>query len=107
MCPISNGKNIIGRLRSVWRGLIESKGLSAEFAYRIDKLVLRLDVVVDKVFVKTVKARNMLSECEQITVLLKSELNRSQNKALALLTRLEDRIEHLVSETHAFRVKAG
>lgn len=107
MCPISNGKNIIGRLRSVWRGIIAAKGLSGELAYRMDKLVLRLDVIVDKVFVKTVKAQNMLSECETITVQFTSELDKSQKNALVLLTLLEDRMEHLVSETHAFRVKAG
>lgn len=107
MSSISNGKNLVKQLRSLWRGILAAKGLNGEFAYRFDKLILRLDVIVDKIFIKTVKAQNMLSECEKITMQIKSELDNSQNKALALMTRLEDQMEHLVSETHAFRVKAG
>jgi hypothetical protein len=107
MCPISNGKSIIGQLESVWREMITAKGLTGELAYRIEKLIQRLDVTVDKIFVKTVKARNILIECETLTEQFKSELNKPHDKALLLLTRLEDHIDGLVKETHAFRIKAG
>jgi hypothetical protein len=107
MCSISNGKNIIRRLGSVWREIIAAKGLTGELAYRIEKLIQRLDVIVDKIFVKTVKANNILLECETLTKQFKSELDKPHNKTLLLLTRLEDQIDGLVSETLAFRVKAG
>jgi hypothetical protein len=107
MRPISNGKNIIGQLASVWREVIDAKALTGELAYRVEKLIQRLDVIVDKIFVKTVKAHNILFECESLTEQFKSELNKPHDRALLLLTRLEDKIDGLVRETHAFRVKAG
>ena len=107
MPSISNSKNIIGRLESIWRQIIAAKELTGELAYRIEKLILRLDVVVDKIFVKTVKAHNILSECERLTEQFKFELTQPHDKALLLLTRLEDHIDGLVKETHAFRIKAG
>jgi hypothetical protein len=107
MCSISNGKEIIGRLESVWREIIAAKGLTGEFTYRIEKLIQRLDVIVDKIFVKTVKANNILIDCETLTEQFKSELHQPHNHTLMLLTRLEDQVEGLVKETLAFRVKAG
>jgi len=107
MGSISNSKNIIGRLELVWRQIIAAKEPTGELAYRIEKLILRLDVIVDKIFIKTVKAHNILFECERLTEQFTSELAQPQDKALLLLTRLEEHIDGLVKETHAFRIKAG
>ncbi len=107
MCSISNGKNIIGQLVSVWREIIAAKELPGEFAYRFEKLILRLDVIVDKIFVKTVKAHQILSDCEKLSEQIRSELHPPHDRALLLLTRLEGHIEDLVKETLAFRIKAG
>ncbi|MFZ1985581.1 MAG: hypothetical protein WAU91_14280 [Desulfatitalea sp.] len=107
MFTISKGKITIGQLASVWREIIAAKKLSGEVSYRIEKLILRLDVIVDKIFVKTVKAHNILFECEKLTEQFQSELNRPNNELLLLLTRLEMQIDGLVKETHAFRIKAG
>jgi hypothetical protein len=104
---ISNGKIISGKLSSGWRQFAAAKGLTVEFSYRLDKLALRLDSIADKVYLKTVKAHNILSECEQLTAQFKSELNHSPKIALSLLTRLESRMDNLVTNTHEFRIKAG
>lgn len=107
MASISKGKNIVTRLNSRWREFIAAKGLSGEFAYRLEKLALRLDTIADKIFMKTVKAHEILAECEQFTEQLKAELGKSHRTALRLLTRIEAHMDDLVKQTHEFRIKAG
>jgi len=107
MCPISNGKGVIQQLDSIWRDIISAHGASREIIYRIEKLILRLDVVVDKIFIKTVKAHHILLECINLTEQFRSELNSRRNQVYVLLTRLELSVDDLVRKTHEFRVKAG
>ena len=107
MSSISKGKMIIAQLNSIWCEFIAAKGLSGEFAYRLEKLGLKLDTIADKIFVKTVKAHDILFECEKLTNQFKSALGTSDNTALLLLTRLERHVEDLVKQTHEFRIKAG
>jgi hypothetical protein len=101
------GKNDIERLDSIWRDMIAANGLTRELAYRIEKLILRLDSIVDKIFVKTVKAHDILLECEQMTEQFKLELNKQPDKTLQILTQIEVQVDDLVKKTHAFRIKAG
>jgi hypothetical protein len=107
MCELSNGKNMIVRLDSKLWDIIAANGLSSEIIYRIQKLMLRLDVIVDKLFIKTVKAQECLLKCLQLTEQLKSEIDNRHDTALLLLTRLESQIDDLVKKTHDFRIKAG
>jgi hypothetical protein len=107
MHKLSNGKNFLVRLDSSWRSIVAANRLTGEFVYRIEKLLLRLDVVADKIFIKTVKAHEILLECVQLTEQFKSELNKRHDSALLLLTRLESCIDDLVKKTHEFRIKAG
>jgi hypothetical protein len=107
MAKLSTGKNNIERLDTVWRNMIAANGLTEELAYRLEKLILRLDSIADKIFIKTVKAQDILFECEQLSEKFKSELNEPQTKPLAVLTRIETQVEDLVKKTHAFRIKAG
>lgn len=107
MAKLSTGKNNIDRLDTVWRDMIANNGLTEELAYRLEKLILRLDSIADKIFIKTVKAQDILLECEQLSERFKSGLNKQQNDTLILLTRIEDQVEDLVKKTHAFRIKAG
>jgi hypothetical protein len=107
MANLSTGKNNIERLDSVWRDMIAANGLTKELAYRLEKLILRLDSIADKIFIKTVKAQDILFECEQLSEKFKSELNEPAKKPLAVLTRIEAQVEDLVKKTHAFRIKAG
>lgn len=94
-------------LNSVWRGYIAAKALSGELAYRLEKLSMRLDTISGKIFMKTVKAHDILYECEQLTVQLQSELGKSHHKSLRLLTTLEAHMDDLDRQTHEFRIKAG
>ena len=87
--------------------MVAANGLTQEFSYRIEKLISRLAVIVDKIFIKTVKAYGILFECLQLTEQLKTELYGHHEHALLLLTRMEDQIDDLVKKTHDFRIKAG
>jgi hypothetical protein len=107
MSSLSNGKRVIGRLDTLWREIITGSGATREIDYRMKKLISRLDVVVDKIFIKTVKAHDMLRDCIQLTEQFRAELTKPNNTAFMLLTRLETRIDDLVRKTHEFRVKAG
>lgn len=107
MVSISNGKNSVQELCSIWRQIVAAKGLTAEYAYRVEKLALKLDSIADKLFIKTVKAHQVLHECRQLTEQFTSELPRSDETALRRLTSLELCLDDLVKTTHEFRIKAG
>lgn len=107
MASISNAKIISKELRSTWRHIATTKGLTVEFSYRLDKLGQRLDSIADKIFMKTVKAHDILAECAQLTGQFKSELDKSHDMALRLLTQIEGFMDCLVKDTHEFRIKAG
>jgi hypothetical protein len=107
MYLLSNAKGAMTHLNSLWRDIITARVPTREMSYRIKKLTVRLNVVEDKLFVKTVKAHAILSECVQLTEQFRSTVNENQEAALRVLTRLEDRVDHLVRKTHEFRIKAG
>ena len=109
MSSFSNGKNTIRKLKAIWCEIIAAGTPAAEIEYRIKKLIFRLDVITDKIFIKTVKAQEMLRECIRLTEQFQATATTGPEAtaALVLLTRLEDHVEVLVKETHEFRVKAG
>lgn len=107
MPSLSNGINVGRVLNATWREIVAKGELTRETGYRIRKLSLRLDVVGDKIFIKTVKARDMLMECLQLTEQIRSELDQRSGTNFKLLTRLEGRMDELVRKTYEFRVKAG
>lgn len=107
MSSLSNGKHVIQRLHAIWREIMANGEPTREIGYRLQKLSLRLDVVVDKIFIKTVKASDMLMECMQLTEQFQAELDRHARTDFRLLTRLERRLDELVRKTFEFRVKAG
>jgi hypothetical protein len=107
MSLISNGKFVSKELRSVWRQVAAAEGLTVEFSYRLDKLSQRLDSIADKIFIKTVKAHDILSECAQLTGQFTSELDISHDVALRLLTQIEGHMDRLEKDTYEFRIKAG
>jgi hypothetical protein len=108
MHPLSNGKEAIRRLVSLWQAIITQSGSTREIGYRMAKLISRLDVVVDKMFTKTVKAHEMLHDCIVLTEQFQAErIHAKGTRALVLLTRLESCVDDLVKKTHEFRVKAG
>ena len=91
----------------MWRRIAATRGLTVEFSYRLDKLCQRLDAIAGKIFLKTVKAHDILTECAQLTGQFKSELEKSHDLALRLLTQIEGLIERLEKDTYEFRIKAG
>jgi hypothetical protein len=107
MALISNAKIVSRELGSVWRNITATKGLTVEFSYRVDKLSQRLDSIADKIFMKTVKAHDILSICAQLTGQFTSELDKSHDVALRLLTQIEGHMDRLEKDTYEFRIKAG
>ena len=107
MALISNAKIVSRELGSVWRRIADTKGMMVEFSYRLVKLSQRLDSIADKIFMKTVKAHDILTECAQLTGQFKSELDKSHDMALRLLTQIEGRMDRLEKDTYEFRIKAG
>lgn len=107
MSLISKRKIVSKALGSDWCQIAATKGLTAEFSYRLDKLSQRLDSIADKIFMKTVKAHDLLTECGQLTGQLKAEMDKSHDAALRVLTQIEGIMGRLEKDTHEFRVKAG
>jgi hypothetical protein len=107
MSLISNRKIVSKELGAVWCQIAATKGLTVECSYRLDKLSQRLDSIADKIFMKTVKAHDLLAECARLTGQFKSELDKSHDAALRVLTQIEGLMDRLVKDTHEFRVKAG
>lgn len=107
MSLIPNGKISTKELGPAWRQVAAIEGLTVEFSYRFDKLSQRLDAIADKIFMKTVKAHDILSECARLTGQFTSELDKSHDVALRLLTQIESHVHRLEKETYEFRIKAG
>lgn len=107
MCSILNEKGAIPQLNASLRNIVAKKGPTYEMVYRIEKLILRLDAMADKIFIKTVKAQAILLECVRLTEQFRSNLYERQNLAFFKLTRIEDLIDELVKKTYEFRIKAG
>lgn len=98
---------LITRLYRLWETIIDAQAAKPEIAYRVGKLIHKLDTIADKMFVKTVKAQNMLDACGQMTQQLTPQLDPLKDGAFHLLTELETHFDELVTLTHEFRVKAG
>ena len=107
MSASANSKDVIGRLYLLWETTHDIIELPAEIAYRVDKLTQLLDAISDKMFLKTVKARQMLFDCEQLTQQLISCTVPTDSRTYFLLTKLESHFDQLVTKTYAFRIKAG
>jgi hypothetical protein len=87
--------------------MAKSDCLHPEIAYRIEKLIQRMEPLADKIFFKTVKAHELLAECRHKTQALQQQLDSGGDKVFLLLTRLELTFEDLLRKTYAFRIKAG
>ena len=74
------------------------KHLHPEIAYRIEKLVHRIVPLTDKVFLKTVEARQLLMECGEKTTLLQNQIESNGNDAFRVLTNLEKTIRVFVDK---------
>lgn len=107
MDTMANWKSAIAYLNSTWRECTPAGNPSGEMAYRLEKLSRRLDVVADKLFIKTVKSMEILRRCARLTDQLHAAIDTQPDNAFVLVTRIEACIDDLVRKTHEFRVKAG
>lgn len=101
------GKAQAQNLQEIWDSMVRIEHLHPEIAYRMEKLIHRMAPLADKIFFKTVKARQLLSECRQETYVLYKQLESDGDNAFLLLTNLEKTFEDLLKKTYEFRVKAG
>lgn len=90
-----------------WQSLMEHERLSCEAEYRIRKLVDRTTPLVDKMFLKTVKGQELISQCAEKTQALRAQIGVPGDGLYQSLTALEECYEELLKKTYEFRVKAG
>ena len=102
-----SGKNKALELQALWKSMIETKHLHPEIAYRVGKLADRMVPLADKIFLKTVRARQLLLECGEKTALLQTRIESNENDTFLVLTNLEKTFEYLLTKTYEFRIKAG
>jgi hypothetical protein len=107
MNDVLSDKTEAQKLRDNWESIVQLKRLHPEIKYRIEKLVHRIAPLSDKMFLKTVKAHQLLVECREKTAALKNQIESDGNNAFYLLTNLEKTFEDLVKKTYEFRIKAG
>jgi hypothetical protein len=107
MSDIGSGKIKARELQDIWMSMVQMKRLHPEIAYRIEKLVHRIAPLADKIFLKTVKARELLVECREKTVSLQNQIDSHGNNVFYVLTNLEKTFEYLLTKTYEFRIKAG
>ena len=87
--------------------VVQMESLHPEIAYRMEKLAHRIAPLADKVFLKTIKARELLMECKEKTAALQNQIESHGNNAFYVLTNLEKTFEDLLTKTYKFRIKAG
>ena len=107
MNDIGSGKIKAQELQDIWMSMVQMKRLHPEIAYRMEKLVHRLAPLTDKIFLKTVRAHQLLMECREKTVELQNQIESHGNNTFQVLTDLEKTFEYLLTKTYEFRVKAG
>lgn len=83
------------------------EGLSPEVEYRIRKLIDRTVPLTEKMFVKTLKGRELICRCIAETHEVKRALESDDEIVYLALTDLERTYEDLLRKTYDFRVKAG
>jgi hypothetical protein len=101
------GKGLSTKLCQSWQRIQIALTDQNELKYRFQKLVYKMDAVYDKVFLKTVHARQILESCLHLTEQIEARIAGNRETPFILLTDLEKRIDDLVRKTHAFRIKAG
>ena len=107
MKDLLSGKMQALELQDSWESMVQMERLHPEIAYRIEKLAHRIAPLADKVFLKTVKARELLIKCREKTAALQNQIESEGNYAFYLLTNIEKTFEELLSKTYDFRIKAG
>ncbi len=103
----NNPKILAAELRARWENILAEKGLSEELSYRFEKLDRRLEPILDKMYLKTVKGREMLKLCGEKTDSVREAIRSGGDDLYLALTDLEKTCEVLLKKTCEFRIKAG
>jgi len=90
-----------------WTNLLESDDIPPEPEYRIRKLIDRSGPLAEKIFLKTARGREMISECAEKTRLFQGQLESGDDRLYKALTELETTYYDLLKTAYEFRVKAG
>ncbi len=107
MTTLMSGKESALELCSLWERIIRQEDLSTEARYRIRRLIDRTLPLVDKMFVKTVKGREMITRCADITRGIQDDVRSDHERLYSHLTHLETVYDDFLRKTYEFRVKAG
>lgn len=101
------GKGLNTKLCQSWQRIQRALTDQSELNYRFQKLVYKMDAVYDKIFIKTVYARQIMESCLHLTEQIEAHIAGNHETPFILLTDLEKRIDDLIRKTHSFRIKAG
>jgi hypothetical protein len=101
------GEVTIPRLTLGWKSLLHLDGISAESKYRISRLIERAVPLAGKMFVKTIKGKEMMKQCAEKTRVVRDQIESRGEHIYAALTELEKVYEEFLKLVYEFRVKAG
>lgn len=107
MAISASGKALLQELLAAWDDLQRRLDPASEVAYRFHRLSQTLAPLADRLYLKTVKGRELLWDCQRQTATLKEHLATLEPDFFRRLTALEDAVARLQREVHEFRVKAG
>ena len=107
MSELLSGKIQVQNLQETWDSMLNMENLHPEIAYRIEKLIHRMAPLTDKIYFKTIKAHQLLAECEAKSIALRNHIKTDGDDVFLLLTNLEKTFENLLKKTYEFRIKAG
>jgi hypothetical protein len=98
---------IMQDLRKACGLILARPGLSREVGYRVRKLADRVSPVADRVYLKTLKGREILLRCAEKAKIVNDHLDGDEDLLYQLLTDLEMTCEGLLKQAYEFRIKAG
>ncbi len=107
MKQLPAGKNLLHQLLATWEDLLARLEPVSEVAYRLTRLHQTLAPLADRLYLKTIRGRELLQDCQSQTEALGSRLAAPDLGFYRRLTALEDTVALLQREIHEFRVKAG
>lgn len=90
-----------------WQNLLNRGELSPELEYRIQKMLDRMNPIMNKIYLKTAKGQAVLLQCLQKTQTLQDEVEAKGTRVFHVVTDLEKVFEDLLKTTYAFRVRGG
>jgi predicted unusual protein kinase regulating ubiquinone biosynthesis (AarF/ABC1/UbiB family) len=90
-----------------WESLLQLKGISRELDYRIRKLISRAAPLTDKIFLKTLKGKEIIAECAEKTRAVRDKIESGRGDVYEALTDLEKTWDDFLKRVYEFRIKAG